>query len=149
MRCKGFTLVELLIVLGVVAILLGIAALDVRPLNNDARTAANEFIGVARLARSRAMGTTSAHRLVVADATTVRVEAASACADPVTVWEAQDGLSATFRRGAVFEDQAPGNVLTCYDTRGIANASPTVLIRDGRNRTATVEMFAGGGIELR
>src|SRR6056297_1385178 len=63
MRRRGFTILELLILLAVLAIVFAIAALDVRPLHNEARSAANEVASAVRLTRGRAMATTSAHRL--------------------------------------------------------------------------------------
>lgn len=149
MTRKGFTLIELLIVVAVLAILLGIAALDVRPLSNDARIAASDFVGAARLARSRAMGTTSSHRLVVADEARVRVESALKCTDPTEAWVIQPELGAEFRSSTSMIDVAPDEVLACYDPRGIASASPAVTFRDGRGRTAVVDIFAGGNVEIR
>jgi prepilin-type N-terminal cleavage/methylation domain-containing protein len=159
MRRHGFTLLELLILLAVLGIVFAIAALDVRPLTNDARNAATELASAVRLTRSRAMATTSAHRLVVDGPSSLRVEAAVGCDDPEDDWAVEDRFGTTFSGGATLQeiaqgggDPAPaasGDVLLCFDARGLADASPTVLLEDGRGRSATVDVYAGGGVELR
>lgn len=148
-RTAGFTILELLILLAVLGILFGIAAWDVRPLNNDARNAAHQLASAVHITRTRAMATTSAHRLVVAGPSELRVEAAVRCDDPEADWSTENAFATTFPRGAALQGVAPAEVLTCFDPRGIGNASPTLTIQDGRGRTATVDLYAGGGVELR
>ncbi|MDZ7707506.1 MAG: prepilin-type N-terminal cleavage/methylation domain-containing protein [Trueperaceae bacterium] len=160
MRRQGFTLLELLILLAVLAIVFAIAALDVRPLNNEARNAANEVASAVRLTRARAMATTSAHRLVLASGAELRMEAAVAC-DDASGWTDETRFATTLSGTAEIAelsdtglpaDYAPaaaGDVLLCFDPRGLADASPTVKIEDGRGRIAEVDVYAGGGVELR
>lgn len=70
----GITIIEVLVVVAVVGILAGIAALELRPLHNEAQAAANDFAGTVRQARARAMVTTSAYRVVYAAQDRVLVE---------------------------------------------------------------------------
>jgi len=160
MRRRGFTILELLILLAVLAIVFAIAALDVRPLHNEARSAANEVASAVRLTRGRAMATTSAHRLVVAGPSELRMEAAVAC-DDATGWTEETRFATTLSGSARIaelsdsgdaSDYGPataGDVLLCFDPRGLADASPTVKLRDARGRIAEVDVYAGGGVELR
>lgn len=160
MSRKGFTILELLILIAVLAIVFAIAALDVRPLNNEARSAANELASAVRLTRARAMATTSAHRLVVASASELRMEAAVAC-DDASGWTEETrfatALSGTAQVAELSDSGDPadygpataGDVLLCFDARGLGDASPTVKIQDDRGRTAEVDVYAGGGVELR
>ena len=160
MRRRGFTLLELLILLAVLAIVIAIAALDVRPLNNEARSAANEVASAVRLTRARAMATTSAHRLVVAGASELRMEAAIACED-ASGWTDETRFATTLSGTAQITELSDtgdpadyvaataGDVLSCFDARGLGDASPTVKIEDRRGRTAEVDVYAGGGVQLR
>ena len=160
MHRRGFTILELLILLAVLAIVVAIAALDVRPLHNEARSAANEVASAVRLTRARAMATTSAHRLVVAGPSELRTEAAIAC-DDAGGWTEEARFATTLSGSAEIAelsasgaaaDYAPataGDVLLCFDPRGLADASPTVKLRDARGRIAEVDLYAGGGVALR
>ncbi len=157
---RGLTLLELLVLIAVLGIVFAIAALDVRPLHNEARSAANELASSVRLTRARAMATTSAHRLVVGGASELRIEAAVACSD-AGGWAEEERfvtrLSGTAEivelspsgLEADYEAAAAGDVLLCFDPRGLADASPTVRIQDRRGRTAEVDVYAGGGVALR
>ena len=160
MNRRGLTLLELLILIAVLGIVFMIAALDVRPLHNEARSAANELASAVRLTRARAMATTSAHRLSVGTPSELRMEAAIACDDAagwaeetrfVTALSGSAELTRVSPTGldADFADAATGDVLLCFDPRGLADASPTVELRDARGRTALVDIYAGGGVELR
>ena len=90
-RRRGFTLIEFLVVVAVIGIVAAIAALDVRPLNNEARNAASEFASTVRQTRARAMATTSAYRLVLVANDRVVVETRATC-DGSETWVAEPRL---------------------------------------------------------
>lgn len=160
MSRQGLTILELLIVIAILGIVFAIAALDVRPLNNDARNAANEIASAVNLTRARAMSTTSAHRLVVGSPAELRTDAAVGC-DDTSGWTEEARLATPLSgsaeivevspsgRDADFAEVAAGDVLLCFDSRGLGDASPAIRIRDDRGRAAVVDVYAGGGVELR
>ena len=144
----GFTLIEGLVIIAILGILAGIAFLDVRPLENAARNGANELAATLRQARSRAMVTTSAHRLVLVDAVRVETQWRRTCSGSEP-WVDDPRLGLELLRGATVVGGAEiGQPITCFDSRGIGDASPVIVIRDTRGREATVDVLAGGAIRV-
>jgi prepilin-type N-terminal cleavage/methylation domain-containing protein len=147
-RRPGFTLVEALIVVILVGLVMGIAANTFSGLSNDLENAAAETGAFFRQVRARAMTTTSAYRVVYASATELRTESARACND--TTWTGDAGLSLVLReRTTVKADGiADGDVVVCYNSRGIGNASPTLIVTSRVGEEAEVEIFAGGAVRV-
>lgn len=146
----GFTTIELLIVIAIVGIIGGIMALNLRPFSNHAENGANALAAGLKQARARAMSTTSAYRLVYTSSTELTASYANTCgaatwtADPRfdvsiddTAWVEIDGVTA---------DDAVGDVVACYNSRGFAETSSLLNVTDTRGRARTVEIFVGGGV---
>lgn len=145
-RRSGITLIELLVVLAMIGIIAAIAALDLRPLNNEARNAASEFAATVRQARARAMSTTSAYRLVLAAADRVEAQTRATC-DGGGTWVAEAALEFQARDGTELIAGADvGDEITCFNSRGIATASPDLTFGDARGREATVTILGGGAV---
>jgi type II secretion system protein H len=145
-RRRGFTLIEFLVVVAVIGIVAAIAALDVRPLNNEARNAASEFASTVRQTRARAMATTSAYRLVLVANDRVVVETRATC-DGSETWVAEPRLEFSARDGTrLVAGASVGDEIACFSSRGIATADPDLTFRDGRGREATVTILAGGAV---
>ena len=141
---QGFTLTELLIVLGIFGIVMGIAAMNLRPLSGDVQAAANEVAGTFKQARARAMATTSAHRVVPnAAGDTLTVQSAPRC-DSAS-WTTNDRLTRTLREGVKLNRS---NWLVCFDSRGLAENGPTFDLSGKDGKTITVRVFLGGTVEL-
>lgn len=142
---SGFTLIELLVIIAIVGILAAIGFLNLRPLHNEARAAANDFAGTAKQARGRAMATTSAYRLVYQAPDRVAVEWRTTCGGTET-WTPEARFDLVLRDGTTVDGLADGAELLCFTSRGVTQQSPTVTFRDALGRTATVEVFAGGAV---
>lgn len=145
MRRSGFTIIELLVIISIIGILASIAALNVRPLHNEARAAANDFAGSVKQARGRAMVTTSAYRLVYVAPDRVAVEWRRTCGGSDT-WTPEARFDLELRDGTTVDGVADGTELLCFNSRGFTDQSPTVTFRDSQGRTASIEVFAGGGV---
>ena len=142
---RGITLIEGLVVIAIIGILAGIAAINVRPLHNEARAAAHEFAATVKQARGRAMVTTSAYRLVYRAPDRVEMQWRRTCLGS-DAWTAEARFDLQLRDGTTVDGLDDGEELLCFNSRGTTNQSPTVTFRDTRGRTATVEVFAGGGV---
>lgn len=144
---RGVTLIEFLIVVAIVGILAAIVAINLRPLHNEARAAANDFAGTVKQARGRAMVTTSAYRLVYWAPDRVEMQWRTTCGGSET-WTPEARFDLRLRDGTTVDGLADGEELLCFNSRGTTDQSPTVTFRDAQGRTATVEVFAGGGVRV-
>lgn len=144
----GFTLVEVLIVISIMGILFMIAAPSFRGLSNDLENASAETAGFLRQARTKAITTTSAYRVIFESTTHLRVEHARRCDD--TTWTADAGVQLYLREGAQLDGTGltAGDVLMCYNSRGIADASPMLVVRDQQGFEYKIETFLGGAVRV-
>jgi prepilin-type N-terminal cleavage/methylation domain-containing protein len=144
-RRYGFSMIELLVIIAIIGILAAIGFLNLRPLHNEARAAANDFAGTAKQARGRAMATTSAYRLVYEAPDRLKVEWRTTCGG-TEEWTPEARFDLVLRDGTTLDGVADGAELLCFTSRGITKQSPTLTFRDASGRTATVEVFAGGAV---
>jgi len=145
MMRTGFTIIELLVIIAIIGILAAIAAINLRPLHNEARAAANDFAATVKQARGRAMVTTSAYRLVYEAPDRVMVQWRTTCGGSET-WTPETRFDLQLRDGTTIDGLVDGSELLCFNSRGVTDQSPTVTFRDALGRTATIEVFAGGAV---
>jgi len=144
----GFTLIELLIVVSVLGIVFSIAAPRLRGLENELGNAAFETAGFLLRARAEAMTSTSAYRVVAESQTRLRTEFSRGCGVGEGEWSVDRGLILELRAGISFEGLEEGE-LVCFNSRGLADANPTVRIRERGAGASDVEVFVGGAVEVR
>src|SRR5690606_38943207 len=129
--------IELLIVLAIIGILAGIAALNLRPFSNHAENGANVIAAGLKQARARAMSTTSAYRLVYVSPTELAASYATSCGS--ATWTDEATYDVKVEDSAWYEVKgAPGDsvgaVVACFNSRGFAEDSQELLIQDERGR---------------
>ena len=146
-RRSGFSIIELLVIIAIIGILATIGFLNLRPLHNEARAAANDFAGTVKQARGRAMVTTSAYRLVYRAPDRVEMQWRKTCAGS-DAWTPEARFDLELRDGTTVDGRVDGEELLCFNSRGTTDQSPTVTFRDARGRTASVAVFAGGGVRV-
>jgi Tfp pilus assembly protein FimT len=144
---RGISILEILVTLGVLGIVLGIAAINLRPLSNDASNAAAETAGFLRQARARAMATTSAVRVVYVSATRLRTETAPNC-NAASGWS-DARLNLNLEQGArLISNWNSNDTVVCFSSRGFTNSNITLNLQDNDGRTAALEILLGGGVEI-
>jgi len=155
-KSDGLTLIELLLVMAVFGIVLGIAALNLRPLEGKLESAANNLSGLIRQGRSKAMGTTTAYRLVLPAGSSSQ-EFAFEWANnncrhdpdaPAGTWTADGKLTFTLPEGVTFQGLTPSDAQLCFNSRGITADTPQLLLEDDKGNTRTLQVFAGGMVEI-
>ena len=132
-------------IIAIIGILGAIGFLNLRPLHNEARAAAHDFAATVQKARGRAMVTTSAYRLVYRAPDRVEMQWRRTCGGS-EAWTPEARFDLVLRDGTTVDGLADGLELLCFNSRGTTDQSPTVTFRDVTGRTATVEVFAGGGV---
>ncbi|WP_337845322.1 prepilin-type N-terminal cleavage/methylation domain-containing protein [Thermus sp.] len=142
MNSKGFSLLELLVVLGVLGIALSIAALNLRPFSNPLEDAWVQTEGYLKLVRAKAMATTSAYR-VEQSGNRLVAEYAARCGspsftpDPSLVLELPQGVNLSTGNGSPLE--------LCFSSRGYSDRNLVLVFRKGAQERQ-LEVLLGGEV---
>lgn len=157
---RGFTIIELLIVVAIIGILAGIMFSSMRGLGDPAGNAADSIEAYLRQTRTQAMATTSAYRVVLTDARSFSLERANACNAANADWSDEDLPNwAVFTMPRRFQEAeisnlTVGNAFVCYNSRGMAESLqggvlPEITVTSTRDgRSARVQMAVGGGVRV-
>ena len=142
---QGFSLVELIVVVAVLGVLLGIGALNLRPLSGDLQNDANLVAGIFKQARVKSVATTSGYRIVKVSDTRLVAEYSNTCSG--TVWTEDTKLGVALEHDARIAGE--NGTLVCFSSKGTATSNPTVSLSDDEGKTARVEVFLGGSVEVK
>lgn len=142
--------IEILVVLAIIGIASGIAALNLRPLGNYIDNAASEMAGTLKQVRARAMSTTSAYRISRASDTQLIVEFADGSRCDSSDWQEESRLNHEFREGVRIKEVRGGDddVIVCFNPRGLASRTPTVILSDANERERSVSVYLGGAVRV-
>lgn len=139
---RGFTLVELVVTMGILAVLLGVAALGMRGLDNPLDDAAQQVSAVLKQSRLRAMANTNAYRVSPASATQLHVEYANRCS--AGTWTDEPAFDETLPKGIAFKSTAWS---VCFNSRGLASNTVSVdVVRQKDSKELRVEVMLGGAV---
>lgn len=149
----GFTLLELLVVMAVVGILMGVAAVNVSNLRQPADEAARMLASTLGFSRARAIATTAAVR--VQRRTGERsfvVASASSCAATGSGWTEWPDRTLTLPTDVQIDGKTAAWTV-CFSSRGVlpaGSAAPDVLtFVDKRSRTRSLQVYVGGAVVIR
>ena len=142
----GFTLVELLVVMAILGVVLGIVALNVKGLNNDAETAASIVSGALIQARSQALSNSAAVRVTLASST-LTFTTNDTCG-ATSGWTAVSNIVAPLPGGVTLSGGS--NWQACYTARGELPTPPaSLVIQDSRNRQRTLTLYLAGSVQIK
>ena len=143
LAAAGFTLVEIIAVVAILAGILAFGALNVRPLDNALQGSSATVVSAIQQARSEAIASTSAVRLSITGGALTFTLAADC--SPLTVsGSAARTVPPLLGTGVSIKgDTQPLNV--CLSSRGEASRAATLTLTDRKGKTMTVSIFLAGG----
>lgn len=145
---------ELLVALAVLAIVLAVGVLNLRPLSDPLQDAVVQAEGYLKQVRAKAMATTSAYqvdlgpdRLSARYAPTCR--SASFSEDAALRLDLPEGVRLEARWAQSGQAFTPSDWI-CFTSRGLLLGSrgeePLLQFRDGRGRLKSLRLMLGGGV---
>lgn len=147
MKRRGFTVIEVLIVLAMLAILFAVAFNDLRPLSNPLRNGQTQVAGFFKQVRVRAMATTSAYQVLPSTNPgdnpnrVIIAQYANTCS--AGNWTIDPNFRLELPQGV----QLSGTTWSlCFSSRGFANPGLTVGLANAQGQTRQVEILLGGGV---
>lgn len=139
---NGFTLLEMMVVLGIMTILTGIAVLNLKKFDQASSNAANQIASLIKSSRSYGMTSTVTVQIKPISSTAISVTSAATCA--ATIRTTIPELSYNLPDGATLSSTTWS---LCYTSRGLSRESINIQLTD-RSRTKTVQVTLGGGIRV-
>jgi Tfp pilus assembly protein FimT len=136
-------MLELLVVVAILGIAAMVMAVNLRPAEAPVRTAARLVEGFILQARSTAIATTSAYRVIPDGATRLVVEYAGDCGD--STWTAEPDTVLELPSGVTMTDTAWS---VCFTRRGLSTSNVTVTLDHPERGTSQVEVLLGGGTRV-
>lgn len=136
------TLPELLAVIAIIAIGTTMAVVYLDPTPPPLDAAGERLEAVLRQAQSRAVATTTSHRVRAADSTTLVVEAGRSCPS-ASGWSEAPRLGGELEHGATF---ASAGWDVCFNARGTSDAGVTIAITHPDDGTRSLEILRGGAM---
>ncbi|ULH17279.1 hypothetical protein MF271_18145 (plasmid) [Deinococcus sp. KNUC1210] len=133
----------MLVVLAIVGILMAMGILSLQRLSNPASNAARQISTTLMQVRTSAVSNTLAYRVSVVSNALV-IESALHCND-TTGWTTQRNTTELPTGLTLTPSSTP---FACFSSRGLAPTSGNVLLRDSKNRTFRIQVFAGGAIRV-
>jgi prepilin-type N-terminal cleavage/methylation domain-containing protein len=141
----GFTLVEIIVAIGILAVLLGTAASYIRPSVYDLDAAASELLSSLRVSRSRAISRGVRYRLTIESTSTYRVERLKEVAG---VWVSDEAETRLVELPGTIQLSTGLAAAIEINTRGLLVQPVDLLLltlQDSSNgRTRTVEVWPSG-----
>lgn len=138
-RDAGFTLPELLVVIALVGLAAGAAALSFGGRTSSAHDGAGLVEAAFGQARASAMASTSAYRVRAVSSTRVIAETAPTCGS--ALWATDAGLGLTLPQGLTL---APADFQVCFNGRGLSDSNLIVVVSRGVGSSRSVEVLLGG-----
>ena len=136
----GYTVLELLATVALGLVLTGMSLVALDRIATAGQSGIDVVEALLERARSRAVTTTTPHRVRADGAGALVIESATSC--DATDWEPLDGMPVHLPDDAHFTD-ATWEV--CFSTRGWASHTQTIEIEDQHDGKTRVEVLLGGG----
>jgi prepilin-type N-terminal cleavage/methylation domain-containing protein len=142
-RCeRGFTLSEMIVTLGIIAILSATAVSNLKELDDPLADASFTVTHYLRLVRARGISQTIFVTVQPTSTTAISASSSDSCTSALTLIPE---LNVTLPRGASLSDTSWS---ACFTPRGLSENNVTFQINDTDGRSRTVEIALGGGVRI-
>lgn len=142
---SGYSLLELLVVLGLISILTGFATAKLTKQNGDLDNAASQTAGFIRQVRARAISTTKAYLVEKADSNHLVAKQSSSCADDLSVFTVDSYVSLEVHRSV----QITSLDQLCVTPRGLLDEPSTVsLAYKDASHAQSIEIGMAGSMRF-
>lgn len=139
---KGFSLVEMLAVLGVISILGATAILNIKVLYNPIANASFEVNHYLKLVRSKAISQTRIIKISPISFTKLSAQTGDSCNTASTTI---NNLSLELPNNTSFQNISWS---LCFNQRGLSQSNTTFSITDIDSKIKTIEVALGGGVRI-
>lgn len=141
--CRGFTLVEMLVAMGLFMVLSGIAVMNLKELDDPLVNGSAQLAAFFKQVRARAVSSTLAYTAVPVSGDRVETRYGTTCSDASPI--SDNSLVLELPNGATITDT---DWTLCYTARGLPDGNLTVEVYDGGGNYRTVEVFLGGAVRV-
>lgn len=139
---QGFSGIELLVVFLIMSIMTGIAAYNLRELDNPLEDARAELRGFFKQVRSRAISTTSAYEVIPLTTKQIITRYSIRCSDASKTNDPQLTLTLPTHTNLINTDWA-----VCFNARGLPDQNLLINLVDIQSQSSSIEVMLGGAIK--
>jgi len=139
---RGYSLVELLVVITMISIIMSIALFDYRSLQDPVEHGAQQLTAFFRKTRAKALASTRAYFISPSTSQLVVTSYGTSCQDASPLVDGT--LELELPSGAFMTDT---DWSFCYSTRGFSDTSVDIIVSDGAE-SKTVEVVLGGAARV-
>ncbi len=143
-RSSGFSAVELLVAMALLAILVGIGALYLAPMATPLESAGSTLTAMIEQTRSKAIYTTRVHRLRPLSSDHLIVEYANSCGSGS--WTYDPAISLELPRQVTLTET---DWSVCFDRRGLSSVNLIITLHHPDRGVRELELFKGGVMRWR
>ncbi len=139
----GVSMIELLAVVAITGlVVVGVAWTSGESVSGGLKAGTDQIRTITRIARTYAMSTTTPHRVVPIDETTIAIEWGGPCDDGSATWTALDNEVYELPRGVELETTSWS---VCFTTRGWTTDEHDLLLLEG-NSSQELSVLLGGSV---
>ncbi|MCB0310171.1 MAG: prepilin-type N-terminal cleavage/methylation domain-containing protein [Bdellovibrionales bacterium] len=142
---NGFTMFELIMTLGLSLVISGIAAMNLKELDDPLKNGSAQLEGFFKLARAKATSSTSAYTVMPENSGNLITKFSPTCGTPLEEQVEDPNLRLEFPTGAFLADT---DWTLCYDSRGLPDGNLAVEVYDQDGDVKTVQVYLGGGVRI-
>ncbi len=142
LKQKGYSILELIVTVGLAAILSSIALYNTKAYENKVLTSSNGLVGFLKTVRAKSLANTYAYTLTATNSNNITASYSSRCDSATKTLDAN--IFFTLPNQVTF-DNVPWSI--CFTSRGLSDSSQEITLSDAQS-TKTIQIVIGGAVRL-